>query len=340
MIDAVEDSCSWRQDERMVQVGPAVTCPEIDWFLSDLSVSKGASPNTISNYRRDLSRYIEFLADTRTDAVVQQDPANSQVDWNRIRSIDVEAFMVRLAEGSETHPPLSKSSISRTLSAVRSFHKWALRENVATDNDVVSVRAPKRNETLPKALTVQEVSSILDSVAVGDDAVSLRDSALLEFLYATGARVGEAVSITADDLDFAEDFSIARLFGKGRKERLVPLGSHATAALEAYLIRSRPVLAARGTGVVELFLNLRGKALSRQSAWEIIDRATKRAGITKPVSPHTFRHSFATHLLEGGATIREVQEMLGHASVSTTQVYTKLSPGLLSEVYRSTHPRA
>lgn len=304
---------------------------EIDWFLNDLSVSRGASPHTLSNYSRDLERYGGFIASRQSAG---------EPDWIQVEGLDIEAFLTALSAGSDDHPALAASSIARSLSAVRSFHKWLLREGISKSNPAAATRSPKQALSLPKALSVEEVARLLDSVASQDDPISLRDSALLEFMYASGARVTEAVSLTADDLDFEDDFAIVRLFGKGRKQRLVPLGTAAVRAIEAYLTRSRPILASKGTGVPQLFLNLRGKPLSRQSAWEIIDRAAQQAGIKTSVSPHTLRHSFATHLLEGGASIREVQELLGHSSVSTTQIYTKLSPAMLSEVYRSTHPRA
>lgn len=307
---------------------------EVEWYLSDLSVAKGASPNTLSNYARDLNRYGEFVVEA------QKCGADAAPDWTQIDSGQIESFLTHLGTGNEAHPPLAPSSISRSLSAVKSFHKWLLREGITSENPAATLKSPKRSMPLPKALSVEEVGRLLDAVSNPDDVALLRDSALLEFLYASGARVSEAIRVTADDLDFDDEFTVVRLFGKGRKQRLVPLGSHAVQAMNAYVTRARPVLATKGIGVPELFLNLRGRPLSRQSAWEIIDRAAKRANIRTAVSPHTLRHSFATHLLEGGASIREVQELLGHSSVSTTQIYTKLSPALLSEVYRSTHPRA
>lgn len=310
--------------------------PEVEWFLGDLSVARGASTHTISSYRRDLERYGQYLCRVQ---VAEDGSAAPLPRWDLVDAKTVEGFLIALGVGDDAHPGLAPSSVARALAAVRSFHKWALQEGVTTRNDAASVKSPKRPQPLPKALSVQEVTALIDS-AVGDDLVSLRDTAVLEFLYGTGARVSEAVALAADDLDIGEDFAVARLFGKGRKERLVPLGRHAVRAIEAYVARARPTLAARGKGEATLFLNLRGRPLSRQSAWEIIGRAAERAQLDGRVSPHTLRHSFATHLLEGGASVREVQELLGHASVSTTQIYTKLSPQLLSEVYRTTHPRA
>ncbi len=286
----------------------------------------------MTNYRRDLDRFIDFMGSRSITSATPN---------------DVEAFVRELSIGRDGHRPLAPSSVARCLSAVRSFFKWAVREQIVEVDPTGRIRGPKAAEDLPKALTVAEVELLLGSAGVGDDARALRDRALLEFLYGTGARVSEAVGLAVDDVALAssrveDDFeiSLVRLWGKGRKERIVPLGSYAVMALEAYLVRGRPELAKRGSGTPALFLNLRGRPLSRQSAWEIIQRAAGAANLLKEISPHTLRHSFATHMLEGGASVREVQELLGHASVATTQIYTRMSPQLLSEVYRSTHPRA
>ena len=303
------------------------TVEEVDWFLDHLTVSRGASPHTVSNYRRDLARYGAFLK-------------RNQIELDSVTAADVEAFASWLSAPKPDGPGLATSSQARALAAVRSFHKWLVREGLRGADPAKGVRSPRSGDHLPKALTASQVASILEASALRDDPVGLRDTALLELLYATGARVSEVIAVTADDMELRGDFPVVRLFGKGRKERLVPLGSHARAALEAYMTRSRPVLAARGTGVAQLFLNLRGRPLSRQSAWEIIDRAAKASNVQATVSPHTLRHSFATHLLEGGASVREVQELLGHSSVSTTQIYTRMTPQTMTEVYRSTHPRA
>lgn len=310
---------------------------EVDWFLSDLSVARGASPNTVSNYRRDLARYSRFIAARQRQPETVDE---LQIDWNRVSAQDVEQHLLRLAQGDDEQTPLAPSSVARALAAVRTFHKWLVRESITGVDPASDVKTARLPSNLPKALTVGQIEALILAARQGEDPVSLRDVALLEFLYATGARVSEAVSVSSDDVELAEPISVVRLFGKGRKERLVPFGRSAQEALDAYIVRARPVLAARGRGQVTLFLNRRGAPLSRQSAWEIIDRAASRAGIGEAVSPHTLRHSFATHMLEGGASVREVQELLGHASVSTTQIYTKLSAQVLAEVYRSTHPRA
>lgn len=299
--------------------------PQVDWFLDDLAAVRGASPHTIAAYRRDLHRFFSLTSIQTVETIDSQ---------------DIDRYVQTIATGTEAEEALSASSVARHLSTLRSFFRWLQKEGITQTNPVEGIRPPRQGEALPKALAPHEVATLLESVPGGDSPRDLRDRALLEFLYATGTRVSEAIAVARDDLDLSQEFSVVRVIGKGNKERLVPLGRHSTEALQAYLVRSRPTLAQRGSGSPLLFLNLRGRPLSRQSAWEIIQRAAKRAHLERHVSPHTLRHSFATHLLEGGASIREVQELLGHASVSTTQIYTKLSPNLLDEVYRSTHPRA
>jgi integrase/recombinase XerD len=226
--------------------------------------------------------------------------------------------------------------------AVRGLHKfWALEGFTPTD-PASDVHPPMPGKRLPKAISVDEVTRILEAAGT-DTATGLRDRALLEFLYSTGARISEAVGLDVDDISLQEADTgpaIVRLFGKGSKERLVPLGSYGARALDAYLVRGRPLLAAKGKGTPALFLNARGGRISRQSAWTILKAAAEKANITKDVSPHTLRHSFATHLLEGGADVRVVQELLGHASVTTTQVYTLVTADTLREIYAAAHPRA
>lgn len=297
-----------------------------DW-LDHLRIERGASPHTISNYRRDITRYLNDLA------------AQDITRWEQITSQVIHDHLARMASGElgTAHAP---SSVARASASIRGFHRFALREGIAASDPTADIRTPKQGAHLPKALTIDEVTRLLEAACVGEDARSLRDSALLEMLYATGARVSEIVALSADDLDLDEELPVVRLFGKGRKERLVPVGRHAREAVEAYLVRARPLLASRGRGESALFLNQRGKPLSRQSAWEIIQRAAARANLEQQISPHTLRHSFATHLLEGGASVRDVQELLGHASVQTTQIYTKITITTLREMYRSAHPRA
>lgn len=250
---------------------------------------------------------------------------------------DVADFLAALRVGDEEHPPLSASSAGRAIVAVRGLHRFAVREGWAATDPSREVRPPAAAQRLPKAIGVDEVTALLDAPDP-DTALGLRDRALLELLYGTGARISEAVGLDVDDLDRAE--GLVRLSGKGGKQRIVPVGSYAARAVETYVVCGRPALAANGRGTPALLLNARGGRLSRQSAWTVLQAAVARAGLTREVSPHTLRHSFATHLLEGGADVRVVQELLGHASVTTTQLYTLVTVDALREVYAGAHPRA
>lgn len=253
---------------------------------------------------------------------------------------------MRLREGDGEHPPLGASSAGRCVVAVRGFHKFALRDGLTQTDPAAAVKPPAPAKRLPKALSIAEVEAILEAAGAAGTSLALRDRALLELLYGTGARISEAVGLDVDDIDLDSDPDTATVLlrGKGSKQRLVPLGSYARQALSAYLVRARPELATAASGPAAgrgaLFLNARGGRLSRQSAWAVIGSAADRAGVKAEVSPHTLRHSYATHLLEGGADVRVVQELLGHASVTTTQVYTLVTVDSLREVYASTHPRA
>ncbi len=252
--------------------------------------------------------------------------------------LSVAEFLASLRAGSAHHSPLSATSAARTVVAVRGLHRFALREGLTVFDPSARVRPPTPARRLPKAISVQEVARLLAAAGPGDTALSLRDQALLELLYGTGARISEIVGLALDDLDRVE--GLVRLDGKGGRQRLVPVGSYALRAVEAYVVRGRPALAVAGRGTPALFLNARGGPLSRQSAWAVLKAAADRAGLTVEVSPHTLRHSFATHLLDGGADVRVVQELLGHASVTTTQIYTLVTVDRLREVYAGAHPRA
>jgi len=291
-------------------------------YLRHLAVERGLSRNTVTSYRRDLGIYADWLAARGLDgpgAVTEQDLAD---------------FMRFL--GAERRPPLATSSIARVLSAVRGLHRFLADEGVVDADVSRELRPPKLPMRLPKAIPVEDVASLI-AAAGGEEVHELRDAALLELLYATGARVSEAVSLNVDDL---VDDEVVRLFGKGGKQRVVPLGSYARRAVDAYLVRARPTLSVRGPATPALFLGLRGRRMSRQAAWDVIHRAAERAGLGASVSPHTLRHSFATHLLEGGADVRVVQELLGHSSVATTQIYTLVTADTLREMYTAAHPRA
>jgi integrase/recombinase XerD len=259
-----------------------------------------------------------------------------------VTSADVTRHLIALREGSPEHPALSASSAARAVSAVRGLHRFAAREGLVAQDVSREIKPPTLPKRLPKALDVDQVSRLLAAVT-GDEPAALRDRALLELLYGTGARISEAVGLAVDDFDLAGR-AIVTLRGKGGRTRLVPVGSYARAAIDAYLVRGRPALAAKGKGTPAVFLNARGSVLSRQSAWTILRRAAESAGLPvdgdHAVSPHTLRHSYATHLLDGGADVRVVQELLGHASVTTTQVYTLVTVDRLREVYATAHPRA
>lgn len=300
-------------------------------YLDHLAVERGLARNTLLSYERDLKRYAEVVV------------GRGVHELGAVGREDVAAFVVALREGDEDHPALGASSAARAVVAVRGLHKFAVREGLADSDPAREVRPPTLPKRLPKAIGVDAVERLLDAAgplgqtAGSDDPLRVRDRALLEVLYGTGARISEGVGLDVDDVTGDKDTVLLR--GKGGKERLVPMGRYAAEAVEAYLVRARPVLATRGRGVPALFVNARGGRLSRQSAWTVLRQAATRAGLSG-VSPHTLRHSFATHLLDGGADIRVVQELLGHASVTTTQVYTLITVDKLREVYALAHPRA
>jgi integrase/recombinase XerD len=297
-------------------------------YLDHLLVERGLAANTISSYRRDLRRYAEFL-----------DTAGVR-GLGEVADSDVAAFLTSLRQGDDDHPPLSATSAARAVVAVRGLHRFALLDGLVSDDVAAEVKPPAPARRLPKAIPVESIEALIAAAGAVEGPRGLRDRALLELLYGTGARISEAVGLAVDDIDPAT--AAVRLAGKGGKERVVPVGSYAVRAVEEYLVRARPALAAQGRSVTRgaLFLNARGGALTRQSAWSILRTAADRAGLTAEVSPHTLRHSFATHLLDGGADVRVVQELLGHASVTTTQVYTLVTVERLREVYATSHPRA
>jgi integrase/recombinase XerD len=301
-------------------------------YLDHLTVERGLSANTVAAYRRDLSRYVDFMT-----SFGQPSPVG-------VTSLDVMAYLGALRTGDEHGPALSDASAARALAAVRGLHRFALREGLTARDVSRDTTPPTPRQRLPKALPVDRIEALIDAAGAGEPPFAPRDKALLELLYATGARISEAVGLDVDDIDLTA--GTVQLRGKGGKHRAVPLGSYAATAVGAYLATARPVLALRQKtsavrgGAVAVFLNARGGRLSRQSGWTVLKTAADRAGIGDGVSPHTLRHSFATHLLDGGADVRVVQELLGHASVTTTQVYTLVTIDKLREVYASSHPRA
>ena len=314
----------------------------IDRFMRHVAIERGLAENSLAAYQRDLSAYAAWLAERGID------------DLEHVGPETLSAFVADLASPNDDRAPLAAASITRRASTVRGMHRYLFEEDLLEGYAGRGIRTPKKAQRLPQALAVEEVEALL-AHAGGDDPVGLRDRALLELLYGSGARVSEACSLDLDDLlldggqsDAMSESAHAelaqggflRVLGKGSKQRVIPYGSYAGAALAAYLVRARPAMVARGKGTPALFVGPRGARLSRQSAWLVIRAAANRAGITREVSPHTLRHSFATHLLAGGADVRTVQELLGHSSVTTTQIYTQVTADTLREHYLTSHPRA
>ena len=295
-------------------------------YLRHVSIERGLSEHTVTAYRRDLGDYVAWLSERGV-----------------LDTADVTPEIVSryVADRAAASPPPAASSLARLQSSVRGLHGHLAREGIEDEDASTRLRPPKAARRLPKALTIEQVERLLAAPSA-DDETGLRDRALLELMYATGARVSEIVTLDVDDVAHGGSASddIVRLRGKGDKERIVPVGSYARGALDAYLTRARPVLSGRGRATPRLFLGARGAPLSRQSAWLVIRAAAEKAGIASHVSPHTLRHSFATHLLQGGADVRVVQELLGHASVATTQIYTHVTIDALRDVYATSHPRA
>ncbi|WP_040160773.1 site-specific tyrosine recombinase XerD [Mobilicoccus massiliensis] len=326
-------------------------------WLAHLRIERGLSANTLRSYERDLGRYDAFLG------------ARGRADVAEVSRTDVTEFVAAIREGSDGGNPLSASSTARALAAVRGFHRFALLEGLVGEDVAAEVSPPSAPRRLPKAVTRDEIERLIEAAGSTPGPIGLRDRALVETLYATGARISEVVGLVVDDLaDLADTAGLTgrpegsgrsgperaapaqrlaqvHLVGKGDKERIVPLGSYAARALEDYLVSGRPALVAARTRTTRaaghtVFLNTRGGPLSRQSAWAVIARAADSADLTGRVGPHTLRHSFATHLLEGGADVRVVQELLGHANVTTTQIYTLVTAAHLRETYAAAHPRA
>lgn len=304
---------------------------QLQGYLDHLTIERGVAANTLSSYRRDLRRYAGHLTQRGID------------DLAKVAESDVSDFLVALRRGDPESgvAALSAVSAARAVVAVRGLHRFATAEGITALDVAHAVKPPTPSRRLPKSLTLDEVLALLEAAggdSEADGPLTLRNRALLELLYSTGARISEAVGLDVDDIDTQARSVLLR--GKGGKQRLVPIGRPAVSALDAYLVRGRPDLARRGRGTPGIFLNARGGRLSRQSAWQVLQDAAERAGITSAVSPHTLRHSFATHLLDGGADVRVVQELLGHASVTTTQIYTMVTVHTLREVWAGAHPRA
>ena len=297
----------------------------IDEFLTYLRFERGLADNTISAYRRDLVVWQTFCSERGID------PASAGPD-------DMTDYMERLRSGDAERPPYSSSSVARMLVSLRAFHRFLVREGGASSDPTAKIGSPKRPRSIPKAIPLSDVERLLELPS--SDHLGRRDHAILEVLYGAGMRISELVNLDVDDVDLDEGSVLIRA-GKGGKSRRVPVGRAARAAVGDYLTTVRPGLAAKSTGGASaLFLNARGGRLSRQGCWKILRRYAEIAGLEDRVSPHTLRHSFATHMLDAGADIRVVQDLLGHASLATTQVYTLVSDTKLREVYYSSHPRA
>ena len=300
----------------------------IEVYLRHVTIERGLSAHTLDAYRRDLAGYAAWMAGR---------------DVAELDAVSPELVTAFIAERAAADPRPAATSLARLQSSVRGLHRFLVREGIRDSDPTERLRPPKLPQRLPKALTIAQVEELLDAAgpapgtAEQAEIVAVRDRALVELLYATGARVSEAVQLDVDDVAYGD---VLRVRGKGAKERIVPVGSYARAALDAYLTRARPELARRGRGTPRLFLGARGGPLSRQSAWAVLQTAAERAALDAHVSPHTLRHSFATHLLQGGADVRVVQELLGHSSVATTQIYTHVSVDTLRDVYATAHPRA
>lgn len=332
---------------------------ELQSYLSHLAIERGLAGNTVAAYRRDLMRYTDYLTALGKESLLAVAPD------------DVRDFLMATRDGSDGGTPLTASSVARLTASVRGLHKFVAGEaafqmpslaveptettpnthapqpTITQIDPAANIHPPTLPKRLPHALSIDATQRLLAGAVTGDNIISIRDKALLELLYATGARVSEITALDTDafqgipDQQEPDELLMLSVVGKGNKERLVPVGSYAHQAVTDYLVRARPALLANSpVNTHALFLNQRGRRLSRQSVWEILQAAAKRAELTEHVSPHTLRHSFATHLLTGGADVRTVQELLGHASVTTTQIYTMVTADALREVYLTSHPRA
>ena len=296
--------------------------PALDVYLDHLRAERGLAPNTVAAYRRDLAVYARYLTERGIDEV------------REVTTEDVEAFVGWMRDQvSASGRPYAPSSVARTVVSVRGLHRFLAREGIVTRDVAAEVETPAAGRSLPKAISVAQVERLL-AAPVGDGAGVLRDRAMLELLYSSGLRISELVSLNVDDVDTTDH--LLRVTGKGSKQRIVPYGTQAADALDAWLVRGRPQLAPRGPAT---FVNARGRRLTRQGVFKIVKTYAERVGLGD-ISPHTLRHSFATHLLDGGADVRAVQELLGHASVTTTQIYTLVSRAHLRDVYDRAHPRA
>lgn len=292
----------------------------VEDFFHFIQIERGLADNTIQSYRRDLAQYVTYLTNERKIA-----------DWSDVTRNDIVAFLFMLKENDK-----SAATIARMISSVRAFHQFIVREQIVKTDASLHVESPKLDRLLPDVLTADEIDKLLNIQDLTP--LAIRNKAMLELLYATGLRVSELVSLDVGDLHLSMGF--VRCLGKGNKERIIPLGEMAKDAIEIYLQRARNDLIKKNRRETKLFVNHHGRPLSRQGFWKVIKTVAKEAGLTKKITPHMLRHSFATHLLENGADLRSVQEMLGHADISTTQIYTHITKTRLKDMYHQFHPRA
>lgn len=288
-------------------------------YLATLKVEKNLSDNTINSYKSDLTSFLDFISQSGID------------DLSEVKTTHIASFFKLLKNAG-----LNETSAARYFSSLKGFFKYLLRNDYILSNPIERISPPKISRKLPEVLNVREINAILDQPDI-NDTIGLRDKAILELFYACGTRISELINIRINDLFLKEE--VIRVFGKGSKERLIPIGSSAIKWVEEYLQKSRPILAKNFKSENYLFLNQRGTKFSRMGIWKIVNHYSKQAGIEKKVHPHTFRHSFATHLIEGGADLRAVQEMLGHADISTTQIYTHIDRDYIKLVHKKYHPR-
>ncbi|MEC5422335.1 site-specific tyrosine recombinase XerD [Virgibacillus sp. C22-A2] len=289
-------------------------------FFHYLQIEKGLSDNTLSSYKRDLKNYMNYI-----------DKVTNKASWDTVTRNDIVGFLYLLKDSGK-----SSSTISRHVSSIRSFHQFLIREQIAELDPSLHIETPKKARQLPDVLSMKDVEKLL--MIHGDNPLAIRNKAMLELLYATGLRVSELITLNVSDLHLTMGF--VQCLGKGSKERIVPLGNVANKAVEDYLQQARRVLTKKNLDDNVLFVNQHGRPLTRQGFWKILKGIAKNANIKKSITPHTLRHSFATHLLENGADLRVVQEMLGHVDISTTQIYTHVTKARLKDVYKSYHPRA
>lgn len=292
----------------------------VEDFFNYLQVERGLVENTLVSYRRDLTQYMDYLK-----TMVKKD------DWEQVTRSDIIGFLYGLKDANK-----SSATIARHISAIRAFHQFLIRDQSVTHDPSLHIETPKKERKLPDVLSVKEMDALLN--ISGNSPLHIRNKAMFELLYATGLRVTEMITLKITDLHLTMGF--VQCFGKGAKERIVPIGNIAAKAIETYLQQARGKLIKQQTDNQILFVNQHGKPLTRQGFWKILKKRAQEAGITKKITPHTLRHSFATHLLENGADLRLVQEMLGHVDISTTQIYTHVTKSRLKDVYKHFHPRA